>query len=379
MLKNVGSHHAPAQQQAPRQTLRILHIEDSAADLALARLSLQRSGLDCEIVSVDRLEAIGAALDAQHFDLILADYHLPGFTALDVWALVRDRAGHPPFVLLTGAIGETAAVSVMREGISDYLLKDHITRLPHVVTHALEVHEARRARQRALAELQVSERRLAELTAHLQSSIEGERTRIAREIHDDIGGSLTSVKFDLAWIARNTPEGALHQHALAALEMLEQALGASQRIMLDLRPPVLDQGLVAAVQWLARDFEARTGISTHLQASADTMDMAGNIQVVAYRVAQEALMNVIKHAKASCVRIDLSDQEGFLTLEVNDNGQGLAPDARDKPESFGLRGLDERVRAIQGWLDVSSQPGKGTSVIASIPLPHVHTCPNIWL
>jgi signal transduction histidine kinase len=99
-------------------------------------------------------------------------------------------------VLLSGAIGESAAVDVMREGISDYLLKDHITRLPHVVSHALEVHEARLARRRAAAELAASERRLADLTEHLQTSTERERASIAREIHDDIGGSLTSVKFD---------------------------------------------------------------------------------------------------------------------------------------------------------------------------------------
>jgi signal transduction histidine kinase len=251
-------------------------------------------------------------------------------------------------VLLSGAIGESAAVDVMREGISDYLLKDHITRLPHVVSHALEVHEARLARRRAAAELAASERRLADLTEHLQTSTERERASIAREIHDDIGGSLTSVKFDVAWIARNAPEGALREHALAALEMLEHALGASQRIMMNLRPPVLDQGLVAAVQWLAENFERRTGVRTRVRSSRESMDIAPDIQVVAYRTAQEALTNAGKYAQARHVDIDLSDHEGFLTLEVTDDGVGLSEGARDKPQSFGLRGLGERARTVQG-------------------------------
>lgn len=174
MFQNVSHDSAPGDARPPHKPLRILHIEDSAADQALARLSLLRGGLVCEIVVVDTLDDAAAALHNQAFDLILADYHLPGFTALDAWELVRRQPGHPPFVLLSGAIGESAAVDVMREGISDYLLKDHITRLPHVVSHALEVHEARLARRRAAAELAASERRLADLTEHLQTSTERE-------------------------------------------------------------------------------------------------------------------------------------------------------------------------------------------------------------
>lgn len=105
----------------------------------------------------------------------------------------------------------------MRLGLSDYLLKDDIARLPHVVARAIEVHEARQAREQAAAELAASERRLAEaLTEHLQRSIEAERAAIAREIHDDIGGALTAVKLDLAWIGRHAPEGGIQAHTSAA-------------------------------------------------------------------------------------------------------------------------------------------------------------------
>ena len=357
--------------QLQDQTLKILHIEDSVADQALAGLILKRAQLSCTLTTVDSLPAVEDALQAQKFDLILADYHLPGFTALDVWDLVRARADAPPFVLLSGAIGEAAAVDIMRLGISDYLLKDQINSLPHIIKRAIEVHEARLAKRRAMQELAQSEKRLAELTEHLHTSIEQERANISREIHDDIGGSLTAVKFDLAWLSRNSPEGALREHANSALEMLEHALGASQRIMQNLRPPVLDQGLVAAVQWLAQDFERRTGIPVELHTRREHMDIAPEQQVAVYRTAQESLTNISKYAQASRVTLDLSDHEGFLTLEVTDNGVGLSQDDRNKPQSFGLRGLSERARTIQGWLDVSSHPGLGTSIILTIPLAEI--------
>ena len=368
MFQNVSNDSALGYAQLQEQSVNILHIEDSPADQTLARLSLKRGQLACQITVADSLQATQAALQAQNFDLILADYHLPGFTALDVWDIVRQQPEHPPFVLLSGAIGESAAVDIMRLGISDYLLKDQINSLPHVVQRAMEVHEARRARRRAMQELAASEKRLAELTEHLHTSIEQERASISREIHDDIGGSLTAVKFDLAWMQRNSPEGALREHAQNALQMLEHALGASQRIMQNLRPPVLDQGLLAAIQWLAQDFERRTSIPARLHVHCQQADFAPALQVVVYRTAQEALTNISKYAQASQVTLELSDHEGFLTLEVTDNGVGMSAQDRAKPQSFGLKGLNERARTVQGWLDVSSQPGRGSSIILTIPL-----------
>lgn len=348
--------------------LRILHIEDSLADHQLARITLQRSGLACELTHIDTLPALHACT-LHSFDAVLADYRLPGFTAIDVWQHVAAQAGHPPCILLSGAIGEAAAVDAMRLGFSDYLLKEDIARLPHVLTRALEVHEARRAREQAVAELAESERRLAELAEHLQSSIEAERAAIAREIHDDIGGALTAVKFDLAWIDRHAPEeGGIRSRTHTALDMLQHALGASQRIMMNLRPPVLDQGLEAAVQWLAEGFERRTAIPVTLRLPPLRQALANDIQLVAYRTTQEALTNISKYAQASAVHIEMSDAEGVLTLEVRDNGCGMAPSQRDKPKAFGLRGLAERARTVGGWLDVSSQVGKGSSIIVSIPL-----------
>ena len=153
----------------------------------------------------------------------------------------------------------------------------------------------------------------------------------------------------------------------AALEMLQHALDASQRIMMNLRPPILDQGLVAAVQWLAASFEKRAGVRVTVRRSSEQIDVPRAVQLVAYRTAQEALTNVAKHANATAVEIDLSDLEGVLTLEVTDNGQGLSSEALKKAKSFGLLGLKERAAKVDGWLDISSTR-RGTSVILSVPL-----------
>jgi signal transduction histidine kinase len=354
------------------QALHILHLEDSPVDHELARLALQRAGLQFSIERVDTLEDFDRAL-ASRPDIVLADYQLPGFNALDAWRHVQEAglASQIPVILLSGAIGETAAVQAIQQGIGDYLLKDSIGKLAHTITRALEIHQAHREREHAARELAASQQRLAELAEHLQSSIEQERSAIAREIHDDIGGALTAVKFDLAWLSRHSTSEPMDGHIRAASDMLQHALGASQRIMLNLRPPILDQGLVPALQWLADSFTRRTGIPARLQARLEggTSSRASrDVQLVAYRTAQESLTNITKYAQCSRVDIDIAEDRAALTLEVSDNGRGIHGDELEKPKSFGLKGLQERARMAGGWLDISSQPGRGTAITLTVPM-----------
>ena len=348
--------------------IQLLHLEDSEVDHQLVCRALRKQGMAFHMVRVETLAEFQRQVHSQRFDLILADYRLPGFTAIDAWQALLTQRRQPPFVLLSGAIGEAAAVDAIRLGFSDYLLKDDINKLAHVIERAIEVRETRLAKERADAELAASERRLAELAEHLQISIERERAAIAREIHDDIGGSLAAVNLDLAWLARRHKDDPTSGHIASASEMLQHALGASQRIMMNLRPPILDQGLVAAVQWLAEGFQRRTGIAVAFRTTQEKISVSKEVRLVAYRTAQEALTNVSKYAECTAVSIDLSDGEGVLTLEVTDNGKGLDKTALDKPKAFGLRGLSERAKTVDGWLDVSSRAGVGTSIILSVPL-----------
>jgi signal transduction histidine kinase len=352
----------------PVSPLRILHLEDSLPDHRLVCRALDKAQLAYTIHRVESLDTFANLVNTNACDVVLADYRLPGFTAVEAWSALTPTGKSTPFILLSGAIGEAAAVSAIHLGISDYLHKDDLDRLSRVILRALEVQQARDAKTKADKELAASEKRLAEFAGYLQTAIERERAAIAREIHDDIGGSLAAAKLDLAWIARHSTDDAAHSHIQAATDMLQHALGASQRIMMSLRPSILDQGLFAAVQWLAHSFEKRTGIKTVLRINNEQLCPPKPVQLTAYRTAQEALTNISKYAQCSLVHIDLSDAEDFLTMEVSDNGIGISQDALQKATAFGIRGLQERAKTVGGWLDVSTRPGKGTSIVLSVPL-----------
>ena len=346
--------------------LRVLHLEDNEGDHALVVAHLLRGGIQADIERVETERAMIEAL-AEDWDLILSDYNLPGYSGLAALDKVRSLGKLVPFILVSGEIGEDIAVQAMRNGANDYLLKSNLARLAPAALLAIEANRTRIAKQRADHALTRSRQQLRELAQHLQTSIEQERAAIAREIHDDVGGALTAVKFDLAWMARHAPSPEIADRVAQALEAVNHAHEASQRVMHNLRPAILEQGLVAALQWMADRFGKRTGIDTTFRTSHETMQLAAGVPLVAYRFAQEALTNVSKHAQATKVSVDVSQAGGVLSIEVTDNGRGLSGDDLAKARSFGIRGLHERAETVGGWVDISSAPG-GTTLILSVPL-----------
>jgi signal transduction histidine kinase len=350
-----------------KRSLRVLHLEDSEVDHELVLAMIAREGRDLQTLRVDSEAGFRAALD-EDWDAVLSDYRLPGFTGLAALEILKASGRLLPFIIVSGEIGEEVAVQAMRNGASDYVLKSNLARLGQALEHAIEANEMRRARLAADRELAASRQRLSELAQHLQANIERERAAIAREIHDDVGGALTALKFDLAWLSRHTHEPALQQRLASASETAAHAIEASQRIMHNLRPAILEQGLVAALQWMAQRFERRTGVECSFRTSHEHLNLPPGVPLVAYRAVQEALTNVSKHAQATRVTIDLSAARGVLSVEVSDNGRGLSSDDLAKPGSFGLRGLRERADTVGGWVDVSSGLG-GATVILSIPVP----------
>jgi signal transduction histidine kinase len=345
---------------ASGRRLRVLHLEDNELDQALAAAHLQRAGLAPEVLRVDTEEAYRQALTQPDWDVVLSDFNLPGFNGLRAQQILKDSGRQIPFILVSGEIGEDTAVAAMRNGASDYLLKNNLARLAPAVEHAIAANRDRLARLQADAELAASRQRLSALAQHLQTSVETERAAIAREIHDDVGGSLTALKFDLAWIGRHGQSPEILQRVASALETVGHALESSQRIMHNLRPAILEQGLVAALQWLAGRFERRDGVTCQFRTSRESMQLPTGVPLVAYRFTQEALTNISKHAQATRVTIDLSLRGGVLSVEVSDNGRGLA-------RSFGLRGLHERAGTVGGWVEVSSS-ATGTVLMLSVPV-----------
>jgi signal transduction histidine kinase len=321
-----------------------------------------------DLTTVTSLDAFAQAVAQGGFDLLLSDYALPDGTGVDAWNLLEHGEGEVPFVILSAHdMGEAESVDVMRSGVSECIFAEDFPRLGYVVQKVLEVWEARQAKLQADAALVVSRNQLLRLTQQLHARIDEERTAVSREIHDDIGGALAAVKFDLAWIARHSADASVKDRVMQASATLQQALEASQRIMLSLRPAILDEGLVPALQWLVTTFQKRTQAEALLRCAKDTLALPAEVQAVAFSVVREALTNVVKHAQASRVRIDVSDQEGVLTVEVTDNGKGLQPKELTKNTSFGILGLRERAQSVGGWLDVSSSDA-GVSVTLTVPL-----------
>jgi signal transduction histidine kinase len=214
-----------------------------------------------------------------------------------------------------------------------------------------------------------SRARLAELTDHIQQVKEQERTRIAREIHDDLGGNLTAIKMALAMLAARLPDDAtLLEKANYLDDLVDRTIEAVHRISLDLRPSTLDLGIVAALEWQAREFEKQMDIACVFRSVDREIELDPDHASALFRIFQEALTNIAKHAGATRVTVTLRRQRQHLTLSICDNGRGITPADRLKPHSFGLRGMSERARALGGTLTLSHGPGGGTMVAVKIRL-----------
>ncbi|WP_460837116.1 sensor histidine kinase [Noviherbaspirillum agri] len=225
-------------------------------------------------------------------------------------------------------------------------------------------------RKRAEHEVRESRRRLEELSAFLQQVREDERTRIARELHDELGQALTALRIDLVWLNDKLPqrEKKVDDKLAAMLALVEKTVDAVRRISEDLRPGMLDDlGLAAAIEHHVSKFAEQTGIACELSMSRDHYELDERMATALFRVLQESLTNVARHAQASKVTVQLQDLRDEMLLIVRDDGRGLPEPAAGRKKTYGLLGMHERVKLLGGLLDISSSPGKGTRIEASIP------------
>jgi PAS domain S-box-containing protein len=225
-------------------------------------------------------------------------------------------------------------------------------------------------RKRAEEELEASRDKLRALAARLQSVREEERTRVAREIHDELGQALTAIKFGLSSLIPTLSEDQqLRSDKIESLQQLaDQTIQSVRRIATNLRPRILDElGLAPAVEWAAEEFEARTGIRCRLDLPEDDVVVDQERATALFRILQEALTNVTRHAHATDVQVRLAGEDGGLTLEVHDNGQGFDDKQLSRQRSLGILGMQERALILGGEFTVTSAPGKGTTVRVRIP------------
>jgi len=493
-----------------RKPLRVLLVEDSQDDADLILFTLDEDGFDVVSERVETEGAMRSAIRHSIWDVVISDFNLPSFSAKNAIALLRQEDLDVPFIIVSGCIGEESVVALMKDGVSDFVMKDKLTRLTPAIE--LELHNAtiRRehktaqealARNAALltgitsamgegihvldaegklvfmnpeaerllgwtkAELlghnvhniihgqnpngtpllesdckiykvlkdaavyksedevfsrkdgslfpvnitsspivengkavasvtvfkDISQRKLNEqksfesrkqlqkLTAHLQTIREEERTRIARELHDELGQMLTGVKLEAKWLASIlSSEQPLVQDKIVSLStLIDDTLDVMRRVAADLRPVMLDDlGLEAALEWLSEEFSKRTGLNIQLEfdrqeGDDECLELDVDVATAAYRIVQESLSNVARHAQAKNVHVLLCCREDMLLLRVSDDGQGMTePTKRD---SFGIIGMRERATGLGGVFYVSNIAEGGTCVEVNLPTHLIDT------
>jgi PAS domain S-box-containing protein len=234
-------------------------------------------------------------------------------------------------------------------------------------------------RERVLKEIQLrkekaleeSREELRHLSEHLQRVRERERTRIAREVHDEVGQFLTALKIDLTCVGQglHREQDSLLDQITAMGQQIDSAIQKVRQICSDLRPSILDDfGLSAAIEWHSEDFQKRTGIHFAVKVDPNLPSIEKRLASVLFRIFQEAVTNVIRHAEATSVRVALKQKQERLELRVSDNGKGISKKHISSPGSLGIIGIRERVRFWNGELAFRAGRNKGTTVVVSIPL-----------
>jgi signal transduction histidine kinase len=344
----------------------ILVVDDDARNRMAMEELLQSSGYS--VVLAESGEAALRRVDEQDFAVILMDARMPGVDGFTTARTIRERerSRSTPIIFLTGAYEDLSSMFRGYEaGAVDYMVKPIV---PEVLKFKISVFVELYNKNVALTR---SEENLRALAGRLQSIREEESTRIAREIHDELGQALTGLKMDLTWVAKKLPPD---QKTLAAktesmFNLIDGTIQSVRKIATRLRPEVLDElGLGPAIEWQAREFQKRSGIRCRLVLPAGGLVLDRERSTAAFRIFQELLTNVARHASATRIDVAMRVDEGVLVLEVEDNGKGIDDPARFSAKSLGILGMRERALPFGGNIEIGAARERGTRVKVSIPL-----------
>ena len=244
-----------------------------------------------------------------------------------------------------------------------------------LIVGAVIVNEDVTERVRAEEQLKRSNEELRALSARLHSVREEESARIAREIHDELGAELSSLKWDLEEAGEDISEltdlsqlTALREKVASIITLTDNAVGTVQRISSELRPTALEEfGLAEALRWHAQQFQARTGIIVNCDCQSEAVDLNREQSVAVFRIYQEALTNVLRHAQATKVEIRLRQEDDHFALTINDNGRGITEEEKWGPQSLGLIGMRERTHLLGGEISIEGGQGRGTTITVKVP------------
>jgi len=371
----------------------VLILDDDSSMREYLRIVLDEGGYNTlEAASGDEALRI---LETKRPDLVMSDILMPRMDGYEFVRQLRSRSEIAGTLVMfhTATYNDTQSLALARGcGVSHILQKPlRPTSILEAVAKALdaekETHEGAaesfegdhrnllmdklyekvselEASNRALRE---SEARLHELAGRLQAVREEERTRVARQLHDELGSSLTALKMNCAWTIERAKSEDVQKRLRSSMDLIDETILVVRQLSTELRPGILDiAGLAAAIEWQAEEFQARSAIQCDVSAEGGE-DLDSTRATEVFRVFQEALTNIARHAGATRIAIDLKQQNTDLVLNVYDNGKGATDDEINGRHALGILGMRERMALIGGSLSVHGKPGEGTSVMLRVP------------
>ena len=342
------------------QLYEVLVVEDNPGDFLLVEemIAEQMTAVVHRAKTFNQTKELIEAGNA--YNVVLVDLTLPDNTGeeliRDMLKLCRDT----PVIVLTGMTNFDFGIRSLAMGVSDYLLKDELTgtALYKSIAYSAE-------RKKVISALETSENRARSFAAQLNTVLEEERSRIAREIHDEFGQQLTGLKMSLTALKRSQPEGPARASIIEGLlEEVNNGITSIRKIANELRPALLDKlGLFPALEWLATEFAKKTGIAAtcHFKQEPPEMDRAAQINI--FRICQEALNNTAKHARATEITMQVDKQNDQWQLIIGDNGRGFTVNEAGNTLSMGLLNMQERAHLIGAELTVGRNFAGGTLII----------------
>ncbi len=353
-----------------KKDIRILMLEDNVADAELVKFALRDGGLNFTIKRVDSKAQYVQEIEANPPDIILLDYALPDFDGFTALQMAQEKYPDIPFIFVTGTLGEEVVIEMLKSGATDYVLKTRLSRLVPAVQRAMRESGERAERRRAQDRLKKSHEQLRALSVYLQHVREDERIRISRQVHDELGQALTGLKMDLYWLASRLPKQlrAVRDKTKTMSAHIDSTIQTVRRISTELRPGILDDlGLVAALEWQAAEFQKRNGIKCEVVSEVAEPIMEEELNTAFFRIFQESLTNVVRHANAKRVDVRMWEQDGNLLMEIRDDGRGISESDWTNTRSIGVLGMRERAALLGGELTITGAPDQGTTVRVHIP------------
>jgi signal transduction histidine kinase len=366
-----------------RKAMKVLILDDEEFIRELLYNTL--IDFDYQITMCSHGEEALKILESEEFPLVITDLMMPDIDGYEVCRKIRKLPeGDQTFILMMTAFGAPDVLrKVLKAGADDYLPKPFkIDMLEIRLEVAKKLIDSRRRRKKAEAKLKQTldnlERLVAErtqelryLSNHLQEIIERDRKHYAREIHDELGQALTGLNFDLFWLKNHLSgdKEMLIEKINAMSRLLEKTSYKMERIITELRPQILDElGLKSAIEWQIGEYQKRTGINFDFTASSDNKLIGKELSLTLFRIFQEAVINAMRHSKANHIGIVLEETPEIVSLQIRDNGKGITEEEIKNPRSFGLIGIQERVKFWNGEVEIRGKEHEGTEITVNIPV-----------